>query len=66
MGRAYRYVRRISHIEIALAERAKNGKESVATVVGAEEKSAKPLAKAAPKKSKKKAAVGKKKTAARK
>jgi large subunit ribosomal protein L22 len=66
MGRAYRYVRRISHIEIALAERAKNGKESVATVVGAEEKSAKPVAKAAPKKSKKKAAVGKKKTAARK
>jgi len=25
MGRAYRYVRRISHIEIALAERNKNG-----------------------------------------
>lgn len=67
MGRAYRYVRRISHIEIALAERGKNGNENVATVVGAEEKSAKPAAKTAPKKSKKKAAVGKKKkTAARK
>jgi len=67
MGRAYRYVRRISHIEIALAERGKNGNENVATVVGAEEKSAKPAAKSAPKKSKKKAAVGKKKkTAARK
>ena len=64
MGRAYRYVRRISHIEVALAERGKNGAENVATVVGAEEKSAKPAVKAAPKKSKKKAAVGKKKKAA--
>ena len=36
MGRAYRYVRRISHIEIVLAERGKNG-ASVATVVGEEE-----------------------------
>ena len=33
MGRAYRYVRRISHIEIALAERGKD-KGEVATVVG--------------------------------
>src|SRR5215470_6641584 len=61
MGRAFRYVRRIAHLELALAERGKNGTESVATVVGEEEKSAKPAAKAAPKKSKKKAAVGKKK-----
>lgn len=36
MGRAYRYVRRISHIEIVLAERGKNG-ASVATVVGEDE-----------------------------
>ena len=36
MGRAYRYVRRISHLEIVLAERGKNG-ASVATVVGEEE-----------------------------
>jgi large subunit ribosomal protein L22 len=36
MGRAYRYVRRISHIEIVLAERGKSG-ASVATVVGEEE-----------------------------
>jgi large subunit ribosomal protein L22 len=43
MGRAYRYVRRIAHIEIALAERGKNG-EAVATVVG-EEKQAAPPAK---------------------
>src|SRR6202045_5560534 len=35
MGRAYRYVRRIAHIEIELAERGKNG-EALAKVVGAE------------------------------
>jgi large subunit ribosomal protein L22 len=35
MGRAYHYVRRISHIEIELAERGKNG-EGLANVVGAE------------------------------
>jgi large subunit ribosomal protein L22 len=34
-GRAYRYQRRIAHIELVLAERGKNG-ESVATVVGEE------------------------------
>src|SRR6202166_1293356 len=33
MGRAFRYVRRIAHIEIVLAERGKSG-ESLATVVG--------------------------------
>src|SRR5689334_22877255 len=33
-GRAYRYQRRISHIELVLAERGKNGE--VATVVGEE------------------------------
>src|SRR4029077_9419048 len=33
MGRAYHYVRRISHIEIELAERGKSG-EGVANVVG--------------------------------
>src|SRR5512143_2858726 len=37
MGRAYRYVRRIAHIEIVLAERNKNG-ASVAHVVGEETK----------------------------
>jgi large subunit ribosomal protein L22 len=35
MGRAYRYVRRISHIELVLAERGKNG-AALATVVGEE------------------------------
>jgi large subunit ribosomal protein L22 len=34
-GRAYRYQRRIAHIELVLAERGKNG-EDVATVVGEE------------------------------
>jgi large subunit ribosomal protein L22 len=62
MGRAYRYIRRISHIEIALAERGRNGREDVATVVG-EEKSAKAPGKAAPKPRTKKRAAGKKKTA---
>src|SRR5215472_12063062 len=53
MGRAYRYVRRIAHIEIALAERGKNGSGGLATVVGAEE-----AATSAP--AKKKRAVAKK------
>ena len=35
MGRAYHYVRRISHIEIELAERGKNG-DALANVVGSE------------------------------
>lgn len=61
MGRAYRYVRRISHIEIALAEKNKNGSENVATVVGAEQKSAKAPARAAGKKPAKKKVAGKKK-----
>src|SRR5207244_4358337 len=37
MGRAFRYVRRIAHIEIALAERGKNGAADLATVVGEEQ-----------------------------
>jgi large subunit ribosomal protein L22 len=57
-GRAYRYQRRIAHIELILAERGKNG--SVATVVGEE-------AAAAPAKTRRRApaakAAGKKKAA---
>src|SRR3954467_4779545 len=34
MGRAFRYQRRISHIEIALAEKNAQAKDNVATVVG--------------------------------
>ena len=69
MGRAFRYVRRISHLEIVLAERNRNG-QLVATVVGEEDQKvsakapvkskAKPKAKAPAKKSsakKKKAAA---------
>jgi len=67
MGRAYRYVRRIAHIELELAERGENGQGSVATVVGEEEKSAKPAGKPAPRaKANKKASAGKKKKAAAK
>src|SRR3954466_11361244 len=40
MGRAFRYVRRIAHIEIILAERGKTG-EGLATVVGEESAAAK-------------------------
>ena len=60
-GRAYRFQRRISHIELVLAERGKNGE--VATVVGAETAAAPvkrrraPVAKAAGKKKKKTAAA---------
>src|ERR1700736_713151 len=54
MGRAFRYVRRIAHIEILLAERGKDG-EAVATVVG-EERAAKAKLTA-----KRKAPAGKKK-----
>ena len=57
MGRAYRYVRRIAHIEIALAERGKNGAGDLATVVG-EEQAAAPV--------KKKRAVPKKKSVGKK
>ena len=39
-GRAYRYQRRMSHIEIALAEKGKNGAEAMATVVGEEDQPA--------------------------
>jgi large subunit ribosomal protein L22 len=63
-GRAYRYQRRIAHIELILAERGKSG-EAVATVVG-EERSAAP----APAKTRRRApvakkSVGKKKAAAK-
>ena len=59
MGRAYRYQRRISHLEIALAERAaKNGKGELVTKVGAGTPA--PAKKAAKKAPVKKAAAKKK------
>ena len=67
MGRAYRYVRRIAHLEIVLAERNKNGASAIAHTVGAEETQAaapaKPKAKAKAKAPAKKKAVAKKATA---
>jgi large subunit ribosomal protein L22 len=58
MGRAYRYVRRIAHIEIALAEKGKNGAGDLATVVGQEQAAAAPA--------KKKRVLAKKKSAGKK
>jgi large subunit ribosomal protein L22 len=62
-GRAYRYQRRIAHIELVLAERGKNG-EALRTVVGAEEAAA-----PAPAKTRRRApaakAAGKKKAVAK-
>lgn len=63
MGRAYRYVRRIAHIQIALAERGKDG-AALAHVVGEESAAAAPKRKTAGKT--KKRAVGKKKAVAKK
>jgi large subunit ribosomal protein L22 len=63
MGRAYRYQRRISHMEIVLAEKGAQNKESVATVVGEEEEAKAPAKKKAV--GAKKKAAGRKKAAAR-
>jgi large subunit ribosomal protein L22 len=65
MGRAFRYVRRIAHLEIVLAEKNKNG-QSLATVVGEEEKSAAPKAPAKKKVVAKKVGASKKKAVAKK
>lgn len=67
MGRAYRYVRRISHIELVLAERGKEKSGDLATVVGEEASAAKPKKKAPAKKRAvaKKKSAGKKKAAAK-
>src|SRR6202162_3225504 len=63
MGRAFRYVRRIAHIEITLAERGANG-AGVATVVGEDSAAAKtPVRSKA--NAKRKAPAGKKKVGAR-
>jgi len=57
MGRAYRYVRRIAHIELVLAERGKD-RDGIANVVGEETAGAKAAKRKAPVK---KQAAGKKK-----
>jgi large subunit ribosomal protein L22 len=66
MGRAFRYQRRISHMEIVLAEKGAENKQQMATVVGEEEASATPAKTAGKKKAvaAKKKSAGKKKTAA--
>ncbi len=61
MGRAFRYVRRIAHIELVLAEKIRAG-EGTATVVGEETKTTKTKT---PAKAKKKAVGSKKKVAAK-
>jgi large subunit ribosomal protein L22 len=68
MGRAYRYVRRISHIEIVLAEKNKQNGHALATVVGEEGVAAKAKTSAKKKTAGKKSAAGasKKKLAAKK
>src|SRR3954468_574200 len=64
MGRAFRYQRRISHMEIVLAEKGAENKQALATVVGEED--AAPAKTTAKKKAvgAKKKSAGKKKTAA--
>jgi large subunit ribosomal protein L22 len=67
MGRAFRYQRRISHMEIVLAEKGAENKQDLATVVGEEDTTA--TAKTPAKKKAvgaKKKSAGKKKTAAAK
>src|SRR3954469_6093244 len=63
MGRAFRYQRRISHMEIVLAEKGAENKQALATVVGEED--AAPAKTTAKKKAvgAKKKSAGKKKTA---
>jgi large subunit ribosomal protein L22 len=67
MGRAFRYVRRIAHIELVLAERGGNP-DGVANVVGAEPGSAaaRPAARTKKRAPAKKKAAGKKKALAAK
>ena len=68
MGRAFRYQRRMSHIEIAIAERLRGGQEQVATTVGDGEAAGAPAkrAKAKPAVSLKKKAAVKKPTVQKK
>ena len=63
-GRAYRYQRRIAHIELVLAERGKSN-ESVATVVGEDSAAAPAQNKAKRRAPAAKKAAGKKKVAAK-
>ncbi|HEV2964985.1 MAG TPA: 50S ribosomal protein L22 [Candidatus Angelobacter sp.] len=64
MGRAYRYQRRISHMEIVLEEKGAQNKEPLATVVGEEKTTAVAPAKKRAAAARKKKSIGRKKTAA--
>jgi large subunit ribosomal protein L22 len=59
MGRAYRYVRRIAHIEILLAERGKNGSQAETGPSEVDEAKARPRGKTRAKKPAGKKTVGK-------
>ncbi|MBV9179703.1 MAG: 50S ribosomal protein L22 [Acidobacteria bacterium] len=59
MGRAYRYVRRIAHIEILLAERGKNGIQALGASTDTEPSKTAPKAKKAAKKSTRKKTASK-------
>ncbi|HEU5233631.1 MAG TPA: 50S ribosomal protein L22 [Terriglobales bacterium] len=61
MGRAYRYQRRMAHIEIAVAERLRAGANGAATVVG--EETGTTAKRRAPRKAAKKKSASKKATA---
>jgi len=61
MGRAYRYQRRMAHIEIAVAERLRGGANGAATVVG--EETGTTAKRRAPRKAAKKKSASKKATA---
>jgi large subunit ribosomal protein L22 len=65
MGRAFRYQRRIAHMEIVLGEKHARDEEGLATVVGEEKSKAAPARKKKAVSAKKKS-VGRKKTAAAK
>lgn len=65
MGRAFRYQRRISHMEIVLEEKGAQNKQQLATVVGEDKKAAAAPARKKAAGAKKKVAGGKKTAAAR-
>jgi large subunit ribosomal protein L22 len=65
MGRAFRYQRRLAHLQIVLAEKGANGKATVASDSVAATAAPKPKGRTAAKKSSKKKTAGKKAAATR-
>jgi large subunit ribosomal protein L22 len=66
MGRAYRYQRRIAHLEIVLAEKGAQDRNAMATVVGEETEGTAPAPKKKAASTRKKTTGSRKKTAAAK